>query len=383
MKQELGTSDEIGVACKITIRRSNGYEYRFAKLEDSKFNKYGNGDIAYVITPSEHSKIMELINTTKTTPPKPNSDEVEQDMEQTIDNAELINGYEKELQSKDKIIGDLTTSNNEKDKTIAEYKARIDALGKEADELKSKLDNTIDASELEDLKTKLKYWQEAYGTLSDEHLGTVDENESLRKSNEDINKTNKLLNANITSLNTTFDETKEQLTSDFEKQEKELKETIKNNQSHIDELTEKYESLLPLKEYIPQKQYYQELNALKSKLSDAENELNKTNAEIETKLATQKSDLEIQHTKEKAQLLVAYNKDIDQQKLKYNELAKDYNHLLNDACSLSRINTFLNGKHNDIVKDKTPVELEVIASEQLPPSDENVVEFVPKNEKQE
>ena len=68
--------------------------------------------------------------------------------------------------------------------------------------------------------------------------------------------------------------------------------------------------------------------------------------------------MQIKHTEEKAQMLIAYNQELNQNKLKYNELAKDYNHLLGDANSLPRINTFFNGKHKLIVKDKEPVELE-------------------------
>lgn len=64
-------------------------------------------------------------------------------------------------------------------------------------------------------------------------------------------------------------------------------------------------------------------------------------------------------------------------KLKFNELAKDYNHLLGDANSLSRINTFFNGKHKLIVKDKEPVELEEIEVEKEPTE---TIEYVPKDE---
>lgn len=64
-------------------------------------------------------------------------------------------------------------------------------------------------------------------------------------------------------------------------------------------------------------------------------------------------------------------------KLRFNELAKDYNHLLGDANSLSRINTFFNGKHKLIVKDKEPVELEEIEVEKEPTE---TIEYVPKDE---
>ena len=403
-EQKLETSDAT-IGIKLEVKNNDKNRYNKVYFDKKLFSI---GEVVFLLSEQEH----QLLTThqknidveywkkkldekdSEITSLKSKVSELKQSLKETNKNNKSIDAYKQELQTKYEIIDNLTTSRNDyKSKydnlqkttttTINQLKARIDELGKQ-------LDNSADASELEDLQQKLndakkdaEYWQESYGTLSDEHLGIVDENESLRKSNEDINKTNKLLNANITSLKTTFDETKEQLTSDYEKQEKELKETIKNKESHIDELTEKYQSLLPLKEYIPQKQHYKELSDLQSKLNNAKNELDKTNADVESKLATQKSELEIQHTNEKAQLLVTYNQNINQHKMKYNELAMDYNHLLNDVCSLSRINTLLNGKHNDIVKDKTPVELEVIVSEQLPPSDEDVMEYVPKNEKQE
>lgn len=95
------------------------------------------------------------------------------------------------------------------------------------------------------------------------------------------------------------------------------------------------------------------------------------------KLATQKSDLEIKYTEEKAQMLVAYNQELDHYKMHYNELAMDYNNLLNDTKSLSRINTLFNGRHKAIVKDKIPVELEVI---ELDKEETETIEYVPKEE---
>ena len=163
----------------------------------------------------------------------------------------------------------------------------------------------------------------------------------------------------------------------FDIRENELKETIQNQQKHIDELTKKVESFSSLKEYIPPKEHYQALEELKDKIQEIETELNKANAEIEMKLATQKSDLEIKYTEEKAQMLVAYNQELDHYKMHYNELAMDYNNLLNDTKSLSRINTLFNGRHKAIVKDKIPVELEVI---ELDKEETETIEYVPKEE---
>ena len=95
------------------------------------------------------------------------------------------------------------------------------------------------------------------------------------------------------------------------------------------------------------------------------------------KLAKQKSEIEVKHTEEKAQMLLAYHQELNGHKLKYNELAKDYNHLLGDASSLSRINTLFSGRHKTIVKDKEPVELEEIEVEKEPTE---TIEYVPKDE---
>lgn len=391
--------NNVGVPCKVEKHNKTQNRIRFKK-DIAKI-----GDEVYIITTSEQSKIKSSENTINVDLKKQlqskdaeiqslnkKIDELKQHQEQNNAENKSIDAYKQELESKYEIIDGLTTSNNEKNATIDELTksnnekdAIITELKTRIDELGIITDNSISESEYGSLKEQLnnankelEYWQNAFGEINEKNVAILDENDSLKKDNTTISETNKMLNAHNIALTSTFDETKEQMLSDFEKQEKELKETIKNNQLHIDELTQKYQSLLPLKEYIPVKQHYDEINALKSKLTDVENELNKTNAEIETKLATQKSDLEIQHTNEKAKMLVAYNKDINQQKMKYNELANEYNNLLSDTCSLSRLNTLWNGKHNIIVENRTPFELEVIQSEQLP-SDKKIIEYVPKD----
>ena len=158
--------------------------------------------------------------------------------------------------------------------------------------------------------------------------------------------------------------------------EKELKETIKKQQTHIDELTQKYQSLLPSKENIPQKEHYMEIDALKDKIRTLEKDIKTKDAEIETKLEKKKSDLLIENTNEKAQMLVAYNQELNKIKMQYNNLAKDYNNLLNGVESLTRINTLMNGKHNEIKKDKEQVPMLEITSE---PSNKTVLEYVPKD----
>ena len=269
------------------------------------------------------------------------------------------------------------------------------------DAIEKQLEDSIDASEhqqlqdevaeLKDLlatsQTKCKYWYDAHNNLVESSDELANRNEDLIKQNNDlknkfdeVNNTNQLLNQNLIATNTNFKETKEQMQSDFEKQEKELKETIEKQQSHIDELTQIKDSLLPLKDNIAQKQHYNEIGALKDEIRTKEKEISKLNNEIESKLASQKSDLSIEHANEKAQILVGFNQQLDNLKLQYNNLANDYNHLLNGVDSLTRINTFFNGKHNEIKKNKEQVPLLEITTEQLPPSDENVLEYVPKED---
>ena len=75
-------------------------------------------------------------------------------------------------------------------------------------------------------------------------------------------------------------------------------------------------------------------------------------------------------------MLVAYNQELNKIKMQYNNLAKDYNNLLNGVESLTRINTLMNGKHNEIKKDKEQVPMLEITSE---PSNKTVLEYVPKD----
>lgn len=199
----------------------------------------------------------------------------------------------------------------------------------------------------------------------------------------------------INSLKQKVDELKQQL-----KETNENTIAIDKHTAMIQSKQDKIDNLTTLNnEYISQNQHYNELNELKDELTNTKIELESIKASIETKLTTQKNELEKEHadkinelkdklrdaekehTNEKAQLLVAYNNDLNYNKMKYNELANKYNSLLSDARSLTRTNTLFNGKHKQIIKDKEPIEIELIPSEQLP-SDEAIL-YVPKNEKQE
>jgi len=314
------------------------------------------------------------------------------DMEQVDEYKSRIKELENKIlnSSSDSNAEDLEKQLQEKDEMINTLKDRVDSLGKELESNKSQ-PKVHDKDEIEQLKEDLEsergqhqYWQNAYENMIETSDGVVARNEELIKDNEQlktandhINETNKLLNENIIGLNKNYEETKRELQSNFETREKELKETIKKQQSHIDELTEKVESFSGFKEYVPPKEHYAALQELQEKINDAEAELNKLTAEVDLKLTNQKSDMELKHTEEKAQMLLAYTQELNSYKLKYNELAKDYNHLLGDTKSLTRINTFFNGKHNAIVKDKEPVELEEIEVEKEPTE---TIEYVPKEE---
>ena len=305
--------------------------------------------------------------------------------ETTDTNAEDLKA---QLQEKDKTINELTNENSEKDNTIKELVTRVDSLAKELESSSDvKVESVDDIESLkEELKTKegeVEYWKNAFENLMGDSDDLAARNEELIKDNEQlktanihINETNKLLNDNIIGINNNYKETKDELQSSFDNKEKELKETIQKQQAHIDELTEKVESLSMLKDYIPPKEHYEEIDNLKDKVNDAKLELDKLSAEVDMKLSKQKSEMEVKHTEEKAQMLIAYTQEVNANKLKYNELAKDYNHLLGDASSLSRTSVLFSGRHKTIVKDKEPVELEEIEVEKEPTE---TIEYVPKD----
>lgn len=311
-----------------------------------------------------------------------------------IKDMEQVDEYKSRIKELENIIANSNDNTNdkelqEKDELINSLKARVDELGKELDNNKSQPEiHTKDEfeklkEELETERSQHEYWERSFKDMIDtsddvvaRNEELIKDNEQLKNANDNINETNKLLNENIIGLNNNFKETKQELQSNFDLREKELKETIEKQQLHIDELTTKLESLSGLKEYVPPKEHYAALQELQEKINDAETELNKLTAEIDLKLTTQKSEMELKHTEEKAQMLLAYTQELNSYKLKYNELAKDYNHLLGDTKSLTRINTFFNGKHNVIVKDKEPVELEEIEVEKEPTE---TIEYVPKD----
>ena len=291
--------------------------------------------------------------------------------------------------SSDINVEDLENQLQEKDEMINTLKDRVDSLGKELETSKSQ-PKVHDKDEMEELKEEVEsergqheYWKNAYNSMietSDEVVARNEEltkeNERLKTANDNINETNKLLNDNLIGVNASFEETKKELQSSFDAKEKDFRETIEKQQTHIDELTDKVQSLSILKDYISPKEHYAALEELKDKIKEVELELDKAKAEVDAKLKTQKSEIDVKHTEEKAQMLLAYTQELNAHKLKYNELAKDYNHLLGDASSLTRINTLFSGRHKTIVKDKEPAELEEIEVEKEPTE---TIEYVPKD----
>ena len=325
---------------------------------------FGVGEKVYVLSEKEHENVVQQLN-------------------QVNDYKARIKELEADINNED-LKGEL----QEKDAMIANLKARVDNLGKELEESKAQ-PKIYDKDELEELKEELNtakgqeaYWKNSFenmiessDALAAQNEDLIKENDRLKDANNKINETNKLLNDNIIALNASFKETKTELQSTFELKEKDYRETIEKQQKHIDELTEKVQSLSILKDYISPKDHYAALEELKDKIKEVELELNKAKAEVDVKLKTQKSEMDVKYTEEKAQMLLAYTQELNAHKLKYNELAKDYNHLLGDASSLSRTSVLFSGRHKTIVKDKEPVELVEIEVEE--PTE--TIEYVPKD----
>ena len=428
-EQNMEKSDEnIGIECKVEKHNNSQNRIRFK-------NSFANiGDEVIILSLLEHSNYIQQ--------KKNNAKYLEKinQLQHEIDNTD-IDALNKQIAVYEKQVDKLTKSNNslkqwnsefktkenkltskinhleskittlgkaiaEKDSTIANLKTRLDEIGATNDKLTKQLSehNIEDLQEQisflsDELKAKEKdaeYWQKGYNDLleSSDNLtvqneSLIAENKQLRKDNNAINETNQLLNENIIGLKKTFEQTLEDNNTNAKNKELELKETIKKHQTHIDELTDKYQSLLVLKDYIPPKEHHKEILTLKDEISSKKKEISDLKADIETKLATQKSELDIahadavnkinlEHAENKAKLLVVYNNELNNLKLQYNNLANDYNNLIANVDSLTRINTLFNGNHNKI-KGKETIKLIEITSEQLPPADEDIMEYVPKD----
>ena len=431
-EQTIEKSDErIGVQCNVAIHKSKDNTYIKANLYDEKFANFNKNDIVYVLTPNEHQQIMDNQKQLDEYIARINKLELEindsnirtltdenEDLKRQLKNKEKsINTYKTNKVKSDAKIEDLQQQVDKQSKIISNnetiinnLKSRIDELGKELDAISSDESTSNNEDEIAQLKDELEtsekqiqYWKQSFENmiessdmLANENENYKHQNEKLRMDNNSINETNKLLNENIIALNSNFKETKQQMQSDFEKQENELKETIKKQQSHIDEITEKYQSLLVLQDNVPQKQHYDEINALKDEINDIKVESSKTIEDMNIKHSNEIKDISVahahelselksKHSEDKAQLFVAYNNNINHHKMKYNELAYEYNDLLNDASTLTKRNTLFNSKHKEIIKNRNPVELEIIDQEKLPQSELEIPmeKYVPKMDEQE
>lgn len=435
-EQKLETSDESMPTCKVEKHNSTQNRIRF------KNSIASIGDEVVILPSGQHQQLIGKVNDADKYLAKINQLEYEinnadirtlkkdiEDLQKQIKNKnnsintyktnsvknkamiedlqDKLDKYKKTIAERDATITSLTGENkqlkdsvSEQSKTISSNDSTIEDLQETISDLKEMNDNiakqledSIDASELDKLEQEnndLKEYKRKYEKLVSDYTKACDENIEILEDNRQLKDANQFLNENIDALRKTFDKTIEDNSIDAENKEKELKETIKNQQLHIDELTDKYQSLLPIKDNIPQSTHYSEIDALKDKLNDATNELNKTKADIETKLAVQKQEIndahkdEIHqikesHTNEKAQLLVAYNNDLNNSKLKYNELAMEYNSLIDELYTITKWNALLDNRHEKIRKDKEYAQLMEIPSEQLPPSDETTLEYVPKD----
>ena len=211
------------------------------------------GEMVYVLSAEQHDNLIKQFNE--------------------------VNNYKSRIKELENEIAtgsnsDIAADLKEKDKIINNLKTQINNLKNQ--------DKTSDNSELTKLQQQLDNKDKNIASLKQELNDNEIHLKYLKESHD-----------NLIVLNDNY---KDEFQSTYESNEKELKETITKQQSHIDELTKKLESLLSLKEYISPKQHYDELATLKDKIKEFETEINKVNAEVDMKLATQKSELEINHT---------------------------------------------------------------------------------------
>lgn len=226
----------------------------------------------------------------------------------------------------------------------------------------NELENTIASylGEIQELKEDKKQHQQ----LIHDYEDAIADITRLDNTNTELKNTNQFLNEQIAGLKATFDNTIEDINNTSSHQIKELNENIEKDRLHIDELTDKYQSLLPLKEYIPPKEHYHQLQQLQDKINKITTDYNELKASMDSQIQKLESDLNQQHTKEKASLLVTYNKDINNTKQQYNELVKDYNHLLDELKTITRFNALLDNRHKKILENKTEKEVLTIEDKQ-------------------
>ena len=318
-EQTIENSDiNLGVPCKVVFYNKGNYidaRLYSKKTGDKKFADLTEDDVVYVLTEQEHQELLDNISKRK------------------------------------------------------EYESEIKELDEQLTSLKEQNDKAND-DRIAQLKKDVEYWKTSFKKVNNENESLENENENLKNENNSLTETNELLE----DSNTNSKERVQYLQDAIESKEKELKETNQNHQRHIDEITNKYQSLLPLQEYVAPNQHFEEIDKLKDKIKASENELATIKADSETRLAQLQQELETKHSEDKAQLYVAYNNDLNNYKMQYNQLAIVYNQLVEDLQSLTRINTLLNGMHNVIKKNKEKVELLELPSE----TPSKIIEYVPK-----
>lgn len=370
----------IGIECKVEKHNNSQNRIRFK----SSFANIGENIVA--LTLSEHSNYLQQMQHVNECNKKINQ------LQQEVDSND-IKALKKQLGIYEKQVDNLTKSNNSYKQWNDEFKSKINDLEQTIDELKEhnnaiakQLENTIDASEfkksqneINHLKEQVDKYKSKYENMLSDYTKATDECIAYLDENKKLKETNQFLNEQVGAITSTFNKINAEFESNYKSSNQELKETIKKQQTHIDEITEKYQSLLNKKDYINPTSHYDEILALTNDLNDANLKINELNSDIETKLAVQKNELDSEHTKEKAQMLVAYNKELDNLKLQYNNLANDYNNLLNDVSTITKWNALFDSRHKKIKKDKQQIELMKLPSEQLPSSDEDVLEYVPKD----
>ena len=376
---------KIGVPCKVTLQDSKSeYPTINAKLHSKtkgykKFADLEKDNIVYVLKEDEHQKLVDTYSELQDATDKVigmNKDRIA-DLEQQLQSIKEDTG--RTIADLKKEVDDLTPELTDKENIINSYTVRIDTLGNKVDE---KNNNVADLEQqLQSIKNKLATSEDKYTRLIKHSDAIADELEKYKSDNKELknkcngtDETNRMLNNKIIELSASYEQTSQEFQSILKSKENKLEETVQNHQLHIDEIRQKYQSLLPLKEYVSPKEHSDKIIELKNKINASEKEIAKINADNETKLARLQQELETKHTEDKAQLLVAYNNELHHYKMQYNQLANEYNNLLDDVQSLTRINTLLNGRHNIIKKDKEKVELLELASE----TTNKIIEYVPK-----
>lgn len=195
------------------------------------------------------------------------------------------------------------------------------------------------------------------------YILSEEEFDSLQKQDDDTNQPdNEPLLAELNAQISKKEDIIKQLESELQQYKDDTAKIINENQtelqkykednSNLQETIEKqkfdiHEQAVLLNDFISPKQHSDELSQLKDDLAN-----------------------------KKAELLIACNNNINHYKNEYNVLATRYNSLIEDVSSLTRINTFFNGRHKEITEKNEPVELLLIEKDNTQNTTLEIVEGI-------